>query len=213
MIDQPVQIMNLALRHLAVATLIGEPTERSPAAEACRAFYDQAVEETMSEFQWTFGSKTLPLVELVGPDMTVPQMPTPEWTYAYQYPVEAIHVRRLFSALNQSSPGQQLWAGSWASGWPWNWDSTQWRLPYKISQNPNQPGTLWLLCNWPSVWAEITVSNIPTQMYGAKLALALSYRLGQLHCCHLDRGGSQSAGPQGGNALPRKNQRSQEHQH
>lgn len=177
----PIEIMNQALYHLGSANTISKIDERSAEAEACRLFYWKCVRETMQAFPYTFGTTFKKLQLLMSPAVnqygTVGQQPTPEYQYAYQYPVDCLHIHRLFSAPNPMEPEALLFDGAWAPGWPWGLDSSQSRVPFKLAQNPNQPGTLWILCAWASLWGEYSISKVPENLFPPSFERAVSFLL------------------------------------
>lgn len=84
-------ISNMALAHLKIAKRIGNlRSESSNEAIACRTFYDTARDEVLRDFDWPFATKIAPLA-------LVTAQPTPEWGYAYRYPVGCINFRKIQS--------------------------------------------------------------------------------------------------------------------
>src|SRR4051812_37665059 len=82
------QICNIALRHLAAAT-IQSLTERSAPAKACNDLYEQTRDEVLEAFAWPFCTAIDNLA-------LVAEQPNAEWAYSYQYP-NAIAFRRILS--------------------------------------------------------------------------------------------------------------------
>jgi len=100
------EIANMALSHLGVGVDIADlDTEDSPEAKACRAFYNQARQQTLRDFPWPFATKTVSL-GLVTAD------PNDEWGYEYTYPADALQLRRIWSGVRN--------------------DSRQSRIPYRV---------------------------------------------------------------------------------
>lgn len=81
-------ICNLALRHLAAAT-IASLTERSAPAKACTDFYPQTRDEVLEDFPW-------PFCTVIDNLALVAEQPNNEWAFSYQYP-DAIAFRRILS--------------------------------------------------------------------------------------------------------------------
>lgn len=74
---------------------IGQPkqiaaldTETSPAAIACRLFYDQCRDAVLADFPWPFAERTRALA-LVSSDYS------DEWQYAYREPDDCVRFRRI----------------------------------------------------------------------------------------------------------------------
>jgi hypothetical protein len=72
------EIVNYSLRHLGQGKTIADlDTEFSAEAKACRAFFNEARDMTLSAYHWSFASKYATL-GLVAED------PTTEWAYSYR---------------------------------------------------------------------------------------------------------------------------------
>lgn len=85
------RICNKALSHLGSSVEIGAvETERSAEAAACRMFFDDARQETLSAWPWPFATKfeALALLET---------SPNEEWAFSYRYPADCLDFRRILS--------------------------------------------------------------------------------------------------------------------
>ena len=95
------EICNMALSHLGVGEGIAAISESSEPARACRLFYDQARDEVLTEIPWTFASKRADLA-LITAD------PNDDWGYSYQYPSDALAVRRIPSILRNETRASRV---------------------------------------------------------------------------------------------------------
>jgi len=84
-----VEICNIALTRFGGDT-INSLTEASQGARQCNLIFNTVRNAVLREFPWNFASKIVRLA-LVS-DVTVPG-----WDYAYQYPSDCLHARRVFS--------------------------------------------------------------------------------------------------------------------
>jgi hypothetical protein len=100
------EICNLALSHAGSGYEIADvTTEKSNEARACRRFYEICKDSMLRQFVWPFATKfeTLTLIE---------EDPNDEWAYSYDYPSDALFLRRILS-------GSRV-------------DTRDTRIPYKI---------------------------------------------------------------------------------
>ena len=114
LVNTQVSISNMALRHLAqTAGIVDFDNDASEAAEACRVFYDQVLEEVLRDFPWTFATVITPLTLVDGPS------PPASTAYAcsYRYPVDCLKLRRI---INPNAPRIEL-------------QST--RIPYRVTRD------------------------------------------------------------------------------
>lgn len=97
-----IQLCNMALGHVGVAqTIANLETERSNEADRCTLYLAQAKESTLEDFAWPEATAyaTLGLVT----DNS--QVSTPyDWLYAYRYPSDCVHVRRIVTVLGRGDP-------------------------------------------------------------------------------------------------------------
>lgn len=85
------EVANIALRHIAATSQIADlATDSSEEARSCRAFYDIALDETLSEFPWPFATRYVALAQ-------VEENPTEEWLFSYRYPPNCQVARRIVS--------------------------------------------------------------------------------------------------------------------
>lgn len=92
-----VGICNLALSHLGIGKDIANfDTEKSQEAAACRTFYDQALQQTLRDFEWPFATRFADLV-LVEED------PTEEWAFSYRYPAGCLLFRKILSGTRNDT--------------------------------------------------------------------------------------------------------------
>jgi len=84
-----VKIANLALSNVGTATTIESFTENSVEAKQLKLWYDFARKQTLEAFDWNFARKRLDLATHSD------DAPSNEWVYRYQYPADALAIRRL----------------------------------------------------------------------------------------------------------------------
>lgn len=85
------EVSNYSIAALGQGKTIADlETEASAEARACRRFFADARDLTLSAYQWPFATKyaTLGLVE---------EDPTTEWAFSYRKPSDCIHIRRILS--------------------------------------------------------------------------------------------------------------------
>lgn len=141
----------MALGHLGVKTTIADlETERSAEANACRTFYDDALDMTLRDAAWPFSTKMAALA-LVEED------PNDEWGFSYRYPTDCVELRRLLS-------GQRN-------------DQRQTRAPYRIIADDE--GQL-VLCDIEDAEFEYTYRNTDVAKYPSDFTIAFSLRLAAL---------------------------------
>lgn len=83
-----VEICNIALNHIGVAT-IERFDEASEPARVCRRCYDYVRQAVLRKFPWTFATRSVQLAAL----QDVP----PNWKYAYRYPADAVCLRMMYN--------------------------------------------------------------------------------------------------------------------
>lgn len=163
-----VEICNLALSHLGIAKEVQNlENDAGQEAQACRRFYDNARDETLRDFPWSFATKfaTLAVVE--------DAVTTDEWTYAYRYPTDALKIRRILSGSRN--------------------DSRQSRVPYKIVQDT---AGLLLYTDMEDAVMEYTVKTTETTKFPVDFVMALSYRIAYYIAPRLTGGDPFKLGPQ-----------------
>lgn len=117
-----VSVCNLALSRIGVLQKITSLADQTPAGVACNAAYDFCRQELIQAFPWGWASSYAQLA-------LVATQPNAEWLYAYQYPTEALFIRRIMPTPNAT---QTLPAGT--TPWPtWNRSDTDaYPAPYEI---------------------------------------------------------------------------------
>lgn len=86
-------IVNMALSHLAVGTEVQDfAADRSKEAQVARRFYVPTRDEVLRAFAWPKLKVTEALALVEAFDSDNPN----DWGFSYQYPADAIMVRRLF---------------------------------------------------------------------------------------------------------------------
>lgn len=142
------QVCNLAISHLGIGKEIQDfETDKTSEAEACRRFYDVALETTLRDFNWAFARRFFTL-NLVASN------PTTEWDYSYRYPDNCVRLRRILSGT-----------------WP---ETRQSRVPYLIGSDDT--GRL-IYTNEASAVCEYTRFIEEPILYPSGFEIAFSYRL------------------------------------
>lgn len=97
MASTQIQIWNMALSHIGVKAFVASPTERSQEASVLNVWWQPAIDYVLADHNWAFARKyaTLNLVE---------EDPNPDWQYAYRYPSDCIHARRICSPKGRRDP-------------------------------------------------------------------------------------------------------------
>jgi hypothetical protein len=142
------EICNLALSHLGVGKEISDiETDASSEGQACRRFYDIALDTTLRDVNWPFATRfrALALIE---------ESPNDEWLFAYRYPTDCLKVRRILSGIRNETPDI--------------------RVPYKIAQDD---AGLILYTDIEDAEIEYTVRESNAELYTADFIMAFSYRL------------------------------------
>jgi hypothetical protein len=89
MSTSPVKIGNMALANCGTATTIESFTENSVEAKQIKLWYDFARQQAFEAFDWNFARKRIDLATHSD------DAPSNEWVYRYQYPSDALVIRRL----------------------------------------------------------------------------------------------------------------------
>jgi hypothetical protein len=92
MATSQVGICNMALGELG-KQLITSLLDTSPEAIQCNLFWDQARENLLREYPWSFAKRNQTLTLTADP-------PVLGWQYIYAYPADCLLVRRLYSAYS-----------------------------------------------------------------------------------------------------------------
>lgn len=89
-------ILNLALGHLGTRTTVQNiDTEASVEAKQGKLFYDQAREQALVDFDWTFARRRLLLAAHGN------AAPTTQWAFRYQYPSDCLIVRKIVNPAGE----------------------------------------------------------------------------------------------------------------
>lgn len=97
-------IANLALHRIGISQLISNvDTEQSQQAVSIKAMFDGERDAVLREFSWPFATAYATL-GLVAGTAAVPF--NDDWIFAYRYPPDALHARRLVTASGRSPAGQ-----------------------------------------------------------------------------------------------------------
>ena len=88
-IVSPTRIGNMALSHIGVSGTIESLTEDVPEASQINLWYDFSREQALSTLDWNFAIKGQTLA------LHSDDAPTDIWDFRYQYPADALKVRRL----------------------------------------------------------------------------------------------------------------------
>lgn len=101
-----VQIANMALGHVGSSQLINQLTELTTEAQQCNLYLDQAVETTLEDFPWPLATQYVsPGLVTDNSNVTTPY----DWLYAYRYPTDCLHVRRIVTALGRQETAPPPW--------------------------------------------------------------------------------------------------------
>lgn len=142
------EIANLALSHIGVGKEVANlDTEKSQEAQACRRYYDLALESTLRDFDWPFATKYQALA-LVEND------PNDEWGFSYRYPPDCIKIRKILSGTRN--------------------DNRQSRVPFIEAQDDS--GKL-IFTDQSEAQIKYTPFTTNTSIYPQDFIMALSFRL------------------------------------
>lgn len=151
-------IWNMALGHLGVLEQVNNEEEKSRAAQACRTFYQMALEELLRDYCWP---RTTRFINLA----LVAENPTEEYAFSYRIPVDCLCVRRILSGLRN--------------------DNRQSRIEYLITSD-EQGGLIY--CDVEQAQIEYTSQLENLSMYTADFLMAWSLRLAMYIAPALTRG-------------------------
>jgi hypothetical protein len=143
-----VGICNLALSHLGIGKDIANiDTEKSQEAYACRTFYEQALQQTLRDFEWPFATRFVQMT-LVEED------PIEGWAFSYRYPSGCLFFRRILS-------GEKV-------------DTTDTKIDYRIASDSS--GQL-IFTDQEDAECEYTINANDPNLYPVDFVQALSLRL------------------------------------
>ena len=153
------EIVNLALGHLSVGKEIGDfETEQSEEARTARRFYNTALGVVVVGANWPFLTKIAALA-------LVEEEPNTEWGYAYRYPSDCAHFRRILSGVRN--------------------DARQTRSPHRIAQDNS--GKL-IFSDETEAEAEYTVKATDIALYPDDFIMTFSLYLAGLMAPKLTKG-------------------------
>lgn len=150
-------ICQKALHFIGIGEEIASINERSPEAEACLQFYDEALDELLREFPWPFATRNVALstTNATDPDDDDALIEySDEFFYSFRYPSDCVYARRIMS-------GQVP-------------DDSSSIIRYKIASDTT--GRL-ILANVETATLEYTSRVTDAALYPSDFAMALSYRL------------------------------------
>lgn len=148
------EICNMAIAHLGQAKPIDDfDTDRGVPARACRTFYEEALKETLRDFDWPFARKVVDLALLTTLDED-DDHPHEEWQYAYRYPSEALAFRKILSGSRQ--------------------DTQATKVPFE--QYEDSDGII-ILTDQEDAQAQITILREDVERYPSDFVLAQSRKL------------------------------------
>jgi len=152
------EIYNLALSHLGTGKEVQGVNENSAEANACRRFYETALEQTLRGASWPFATRfaTLNLIE---------ENPAEEWLFAYRYPSDCLQAVRIVSGIKN--------------------ESRQDRIDYKVV---SQPDGLQIYADQEQAQLEYTVKITDLNLFPSDFKMALSFKLAHLIAPRITKG-------------------------
>lgn len=138
----------MALSHLGVGYEIQNiETEQSQEANACRRYYDIALQTVLMDYPWPFASVTLALALLE-------EEPNDEWGYSYRYHSDCLSAVRILSGTRN--------------------DTHDSKVPFKVSKD--SAGRI-IYCDIENAELEYIAFVEDPQFYSPDFELALSYKI------------------------------------
>lgn len=153
-----VEICNLAISHLGTGKEIATFEENSPEANACRRYYETALQQTLRGYSWPFANKAS-AIDLVQTS------PTEEWAYSYGYPVDCLQAVRLLSG-NRNETRQE-------------------RIDYKITTSASG---LLIYTDKENAILEYIVNITDPNLFPSDFKMAFSFRLAMYIASRLTKG-------------------------
>lgn len=94
-------VYNLALSYLDLSARVGSPTEQSPQAGTCRAFYDRARKLVLEQCYWSVATvaTALPLLLDQQTLTRASQIIMPGWRYIYRRPTNCLKAQAVTTSL------------------------------------------------------------------------------------------------------------------
>lgn len=179
-------IYNLALAHVGTRSTIALPTEDSNEARACRRFYAQARDETLTAAWWTFARRTAVLTLLKAapgtPEFTGVvsnvwnnSYPPPPWLYSYAYPSDCVRARYIIPVNTGVYPSTPIFSVSLETGSLVNGAPVRFNTGQDLDDTGNQIRVI--LTNQPQALLVYTAQTNDPNMWGADYVMALSLTL------------------------------------
>lgn len=160
-------ICNLALARIGQDIQISDiedNTENSKEARLCRLHYGPSLDKVLEDFPWNFSTRYVALAE-------VDVAPPPGWQYVYQYPTDALTIRKLLTEA-----GDRLPFDSGCYGWPQDqfcaYLNNLPKVPYQIIANAALDGRL-IVTDLPEAYCVYTARVDSPQGYPSGFAKAL----------------------------------------
>lgn len=151
-------ICNLALGHLKISVQIANlTTDQSAAAVACRTFYNTVKQQTLEDFKWPFSTTQGALALLEDAPFPVNVNGGSEWSYAYEYPSDAVNFIRILSGIRNESRLD--------------------RVPFRIFNNNVNPNTKMILTDMECAIGEWSTNIVTEDTFTAAYVMALSLKL------------------------------------
>jgi hypothetical protein len=182
-----VDIYNLALAHVGTRSTVASPTEDSQEARACRRFYTQARDETLTAAWWTFARRTAVLTLLKAAPGT-PEFqgvvsntwndsyPAPPWLYSYAYPADCARARYIIPINTVVYPGTPIFSVPLEVGALVNGTAVRFATGQDLDDNDQQIRVI--LTNQPQAILVYSAQTNDPNMWGADYVMALSLVLG-----------------------------------
>jgi hypothetical protein len=95
-----VGICNKALVHLGNFEFIGDLTEASKEAKACKLFFPEARDKVLANFGWPFATRRR--------DLNLKGTAFSPWTYSYAYPTDCVAARMIDDGLSIRREDQKI---------------------------------------------------------------------------------------------------------
>lgn len=150
MATDKVVVSRMALAHIGARSNIESLDELGAEPKAAKLWFDQARKQVLEAFDWSFARKRLTLATHGDAP------PTGEWAYRYQYPADAIMIRRIVNPVLSLGDAP----------------------PFEIETSVN--GTLSIVTNVNGACAVYTFDQQQLDLYSPLAILALSYALAHL---------------------------------
>jgi hypothetical protein len=105
MVEQAVAQINLC--NMAIGHVAGRPitsiNENTVEAEQCNMYFDTALSYVLSDYDWKFCSRRKLLTQITPDEVTIFEADLDGWNYLYQYPSDALKIRKILTANQAQS--------------------------------------------------------------------------------------------------------------